>query len=213
MKIYGLLIFFFLVNSVVFCQYVYRLPEPSTSNYTHKQRTYKAGKSAPKFFKDDPFVQCITLYEKPKQKKTNDSRLGYSFQYGPETIITIFSPVKFSLDLFPIKTTIFLGADFSANAFEGIWGSIGGHIGYQRKFLLFQFDGDITYVEAGSISGQQLSFNPKIGFVYYGFFFKTGPNFVLSHTFEEHLTDVFSFVEISNLPINFEIGYYFKLSY
>jgi len=207
------LIFFF-SNELALGQYIYRLPESKASTFIQKNRTYKPGKSAPKFFKEDPFVQCIgQYYFKSKNKDPAYMRAGYSFQHGPETIITLFSPVKFSLDVFPFGNTIFIGGDFSGNALDGFWGSLGGHIGYQYKALLFQLDGDLTYVEAADLSGQQLSLNPKIGLVYEGFFLKTGPSIAVSYTLEQSLQETFNFAEILSFSLNFELGYYVKLGY
>ncbi len=208
-----ILVTFFFIHSAR-GQYVYRLPESKASNFTQKNRDYKPGKSAPKFFKEDPFVQCIgKYYFKSKNKDPSYKRAGYSFQYGPEVIITLFSPVKFSLDVFPFGNTIYIGGDLSGNALDGFWGNIGGHIGYQYKALLFQLDGDLTYVEVSNLSGQQLSLNPKIGIVYNGVFVKAGPSFTFAYTTEQPLDQTFNFPSVLSFPLNFELGYYIKLSY
>lgn len=123
-------------------------------------------------------------------------RLGIGVHFGPEAIA-----FSINSEFFPFKNkNIYLGIEaglFIAHL------NIGMHIGLQRKLFLSQVDLDY------SLYGDDYFFsvNPKIGLMKYGFYFKTGPSFSPNNIIDNEL-----FVQVFDVPLNFEIGYCFKIN-
>ena len=137
------------------------------------------------------------------------ARSDRNSQYGPETRLLLFPPLKFTYDLFPFKgTQLFLGYDASINVLGVIWGHLGSHIGYQFKSLILQTDIDYTFQETGGV----FTFNPKVGFILMGLFIKLGPSFQLSTSTVSESIEEFNYWEIAGTPMNIEVGYYLKLN-
>ena len=145
--------------------------------------------------------KLIPLGTDAKNKLTYSipSRFGIGVHYGPKAIA-----VSMNSDFFPFhKKSIFLGVE--AGLFINHL-NIGMHIGFQKKNFLPQVGFDY------SIYGNNdfFSVNPKIGFMKYGLYFKTGPSIVMNRG----LNDIINvdFVQIFGVPWNFEIGYCFKIN-
>lgn len=158
-------------------------------------------------FKDSSKLYCkkglklIPLETDTKNKLTYSipRRFGIGIHYGPEAIA-----VSMNTEFFPFnQKDLYLGIE------AGLFIShlnIGIHFGCQKKFFLSQIDLDY------SIYGNNdfFSVNPKIGMMKYGFYFKTGPSFLINENLK-NIIDI-DFVQIFGVPLNFEIGYCFKIN-
>tara|TARA_B110000977_G_C10961015_1_gene448549 strand:+ start:159 stop:983 length:825 start_codon:yes stop_codon:yes gene_type:complete len=158
------------------------------------------------------YMDSTRLYKQKgitlKQLETNTNkkltysiprRIGVGVHYGPEAIA-----VSINSEFFPFrKKNIFLGIE--AGLFI-IHLNIGTHIGYQKNFLLSQIDLDYSLYGNNDF----FSVNPKIGLMKFGLYFKTGPSIVIKKERNNILNA--DFVKVLGVPLNFEIGYCYKIN-
>jgi hypothetical protein len=151
------------------------------------------------YFKKGSNLIPLGTDNKTKLTYSIPRRFSIGVHYGPEAIAP-----SINTEFFPIKNkNVYFGIEaglFIAHLNFGI------HFGLQRSFFLAQIDLDYSIYGDNSF----ISVNPKVGLMKYGLYFKTGPSLLPFKELNKNIE--IEFPRLYGVPLNFEIGYCFKIN-